>query len=397
MDTVASEKVGFSSERLKRLDAVIQRYVDEGRVPGVLMLVARHGKLAYCNNFGMMDIEAQRPTQPDAIYRIYSMTKAITSVATLMLFEENRFFLDEPVYEFIPELKDIRVYQAGGDPVTAERPMTIRHLLTHTSGLVYPSANSPVERMYDDADLFNRHVPLRDWIKKLTALPLLHQPGSEWHYSMSTDVLGYLVEVVSGMPFDEFLRKRIFEPLGMVDTAFYVPAEKVSRLVTLYGGGLWPISVERMGDYTQQPEWSSGGGGLVGTGGDYLRFCQMLLNGGELDGERLLGPRTVAYMTANHLSPEILAYKRTPAPGPGYGFGLGVQVLLDPVTAGRPGSVGEFGWSGAAYTHYWIDPVEDLVAVKMTQIIYRDEDDNEVERRDMNADLRIAVYQALVD
>lgn len=397
MDMVAPETVGFSSERLKRLDAVIQRYVDEERVPGVLMLVARHGKLAYCNSFGLMDIESQRPTQPDTIYRIYSMSKLITSAAVLMLHEENRFFLDEPVYEFIPEFRDVRVYQAGGDPVAPERPITIRHLLTHTSGLVYDTPNSPVERMYQDADLRNRDVPLNVWIKKLAAQPLLHQPGTEWHYSMSTDVLGYLVEVVSGMPFADFLRTRIFEPLVMVDTAFYVPAAKVNRLATLYGAGLWTIPNDRVGDYTQRPEWTSGGGGLVGTGMDYLRFCQMLLNGGELDGERLLGPRTIAYMATNHLSEEIRAYKRIPAPGPGYGFGLGVQVLLDPVAAGRPGSVGEYGWSGAAYTHFWIDPLEDLIAIKMTQIMYRDQDGNEVARRDMNADLRIAVYQALVD
>jgi CubicO group peptidase (beta-lactamase class C family) len=397
MEQVAPENVRFSSERLKRLDAVIQRYIDEGRVPGVLMLVARHGKLAYCNSFGMMDIEAQRPTQPDTIYRIYSMSKLVTSVAIMMLHEENRFFLDEPISEFIPEFKDVRVYAAGGNTVAAERPMTFRHLLTHTSGLVYDTPNSPVERLYQEADLRNRDVPLRDWIKKLAAQPLLHQPGTEWHYSMSTDVLGYLVEAISGMPFDEFLTKRIFEPLGMVDTAFYVPADKVNRLATLYGAGLWAVSNEQVGDYTQRPAWSSGGGGLVGTGMDYLRFCQMMLNGGELDGERLLGPRTVAYMATNHLSEEVRAYKRTPAPGPGYGFGLGVNVLLDPIAAGRPGSVGEYGWSGAAYTHYWIDPVEDLTVVKMTQIMYRDQDGNEVERRDMNADLRIAVYQALVD
>lgn len=394
MDTVAPEQVGFSSERLKRLDDTLQRYIDSGDMPGVTMMVARRGQLAYSKMLGMMDLETQRATQADTIYRIYSMTKPITSLAVLMLHEEGRFFLDEPIAEFIPEFGDMQVYVEGGDLATPERPMTIRHLLTHTSGMVYGSPHSPVERMYRDADIHGRNVPLHEWTLRLTKLPLMHQPGTVWHYGPSVDVLACLVEVVSGMPFADFLRTRIFEPLGMMDTAFYVPANKLDRLATLYGAGLWVMDAESMGDYTQPPIWQSGGGGLVATAMDYLRFCLMLRGGGELDGVRLLGRKTVSYMTSNHLIAGIDRTRRQT----GYGFGLGVDVLLDPVAAGRLSSAGEYGWSGGlASTHFWIDPAEDIVALKMTQIVYRGQNGKDVPHRELNTDLRTAVYQALID
>ncbi|MBZ0299176.1 MAG: beta-lactamase family protein [Anaerolineae bacterium] len=398
MDSVSPEKVGLSSSRLRRLDARIERYVDQGETPGVLMLIARHGQIAYCKGFGMMDIEARRPTREDTIYRIYSMSKPIISAAALMLYEEGRFYLDQPVAEFIPEFKDLRVYVEGGDPAPLDRPVTVHHLLTHTAGLTYDfHQSSPVDRLYEQGDLRNRDVPLRDWIKKLAALPLVNQPGTIWRYSMATDVLGHLVEVLSGQPLDAFLQARIFEPLGMTDSAFYVPAEKVDRLATLYGAGLWVIGADLVGDYTQKPRWFSGGGGLVSTAGDYLRFCEMLRRGGEFAGERLLGRKTVAYMTTNHLAPTMLPMKMDDKPDPGYGFGLGVNVMLDPPAAGRLASIGEFGWGGAAYTHFWIDPLEDLIAIKMTQIMYRTPDNQQAVYRDMHTDLRTAVYQALVD
>lgn len=393
MKPVAPEEVGLSSKRLKRLDTLIQHYIDEQGIPGVLMLIARHGKLAYSKPFGLMDIATHRSTQLDTIYRIYSMTKPVTCAAVMMLHEEGHFALSDPISDYIPEFADTPVY-VDGKQVPPERPITIQHLLTHTSGLVYAAGNSPVEQMNREADLHGRDVPLAEWVKRLAALPLMHHPGTVWHYGPSIDVLGYLVEVVAGIPFAEFLRTRIFQPLGMLDTDFYVPPAKLDRLATLYGEGLWVTDTESLGDYTQPPVWESGGGGLVSTGMDFLRFAQMLLNGGELDGVRLLGRKTVSYMTTNQLLSSIDRSRRQR----GYGYGFGVDVLLDPVAAGRVSSVGEYGWSGGlASTHFWVDPVEDLVAVKMTQIVHRDEAGNDVPHRDMNTDLRTAVYQALID
>ncbi len=397
MDTVNPETVGFDANRLRRLDTLIQQYVDRGDVPGALMVVARRGQVAYFNTFGMMDMARQRPTAEDTIYRIYSMTKPITSAAVLMLHEAGHFYLDEPVSAFIPEFADGHVYNPDGDPVPSQQPMTIRHLLTHTAGLSYGFDDTPVDQMYRDAMNpdgrgFNRAVPLKDFIRPLASLPLAHQPGTVWHYSVATDVLGYLVEVVSGLPLDEFFRQRIFEPLGMVDSGFHAPPDKHSRLATLYGAGLVDITAQRS-DFTQPTTLFSGGGGLVSTVTDYLRFCMMLRNGGELAGERLLGRKTVAYMTTSHLGPQV----NRDALQPGYGFGLGVEVLQDPVAAGRLSSVGEYGWGGLASTHFWIDPLEDIIVIKMTQIIYQDEQGLNVEHRDMNIDLRTTVYQALVD
>jgi CubicO group peptidase (beta-lactamase class C family) len=400
MDIIKPETVGFSSRRLSRVDDLIQRYIDAGELPGAQMLIARQGQVVYWRSFGLMDIEAGRATQEDTLYRIYSMTKPIVSAALLMLYEEGRFMLDEPVAAYIPEFKDVRVYNGSDEPLPLERPITIRHLLTHTAGLTYDFLkSSPVDDLYRDADLRNREVPLRDWIKKLAALPLVNQPGAAWRYSMATDVLGYLVEVLSGQPLDVFLRTRIFEPLGMVDTDFYAPPDKADRLAVLYGSGsgFWVIGPEHVGDFTVKPGWLSGGGGLVGSAADYLRFCLMLRGGGALDGERLLGRRTVAYMASNHVSAELLPLKVSGDPMWGYGFGLGVQVLFDPVLAGRLASAGEYGWSGAAYTHFWIDPVEDVIAIKMAQIMHNDPDGVAVPYRDMNNDLRTVVYQALVD
>lgn len=398
MQTITPEQAGFSTERLRRLDSLIERYIETGYVPGVQMLVARHGQVFYDRCFGWMNVEQQRPTVPDTIYRIYSMSKPITSVAALMLYEQGHFHLDEPVSAFIPEFKDVQVLGENGALVPPKRPMTIHHLMTHTAGLTYDFLQtSPVDRLYERADLRNRAVPLREWIKKLTALPLVNHPGTAWRYSMATDVLGYLVEVIAGMPLDTYLQKHIFEPLGMVDTSFYTPPEKADRLATLYGWGMWEIGADYVGDFTQPTQWLSGGGGLLSTMADYLRFCLMLRNRGELDGVRLLGPRTVDFMTSNHIPQAMLPLKSEPDPHYGYGFGLGVDVMLDPPAAGRMASVGEFGWGGAAYTHFWIDPAEDIIAIKMTQMMYRDSDGNAIPRRDMNTDLRTAVYQAFME
>ncbi len=284
----------------------------------------------------------------------------------------------------------------GADPLPLDRPITFHHIFTHTAGLSYDWLQSSlVDRLYMDADVRNRDVPLSEWVNKIAALPLVTQPGTAWRYSMATDVLGALVEVLSGMRLDDFLRTRIFEPLGMVDTDFYAPHDRADRLAQLYGTGLWVIGTEHVPDFTQQPGWMSGGGGLVSTTADYLRFCQMLLNKGELDGARLLGRKTVEYMTRNHLPADLLPMAMDANPSPGYGFGLGVNVLLDPAAAGRLASVGEFGWGGAAYTHFWIDPLEDLIAIKMTQIFHRTQDGKAAPFRDMHTDLRTAVYQAL--
>ncbi|MBN1284881.1 MAG: beta-lactamase family protein [Anaerolineae bacterium] len=370
----------------------MQRYVDEGTLPGALTLIARHGRVVYCECAGLMDIESRQPVQTDTIFRIYSMTKPITSVAVMMLYEENRFRLGEPVAEYLPEFADLKVFVDEDTRADLERPVTIHHLLTHTAGLTYGFIDdSPVDKMYQNAEVLRRVAPFEQVIAKLAEFPLVFQPGSLWRYSMAIDVLGYLVQVVSGMRFEDFLHEKIFQPLGMVDTAFYAPPEKAGRLATLYGSGLWRMKDADF-DHAQPPGWPSGGGGLVSTAGDYLRFCQMMLNGGELEGVRLLGRKTVELMTLNHLKPEQIA------PGTlGGGFGLGFGVVTDPAQMQVACSPGEFSWGGAASTVFWIDPVEDMIAIMMTQMMPATEDESPPPPYDFGGDLRAVVYQALVD
>ncbi len=368
--TVDATDVGVSTQRLERLAAGMQGMVDDGNLAGVVTLMARGGKLVHAHVAGVQDIESGAPLERDSIFRIYSMSKPITGVALMMLYEEGKWRLNEPVSRYIPGFADLKVHDgdsADGSPrlVDAERSMTMAELMSHSGGLAYGlgTANH-VDRLYREQRVLNADAPLQTMVDKLSDLPLLAQPGTRWYYSIGVDVQGYLVEELSGMPFAEFLQERIFDPLGMVDTAFYVPEEKLSRVALIYGegddGGLAPVD---MGPTrTSMPAGPSGGGGLWGTADDYLRFTQMLLNGGELDGVRLLAPRTVEMMGTNFLSPEALPTMR-----PGQGFGLDFATVHDPAAAGEPYAKGSYYWGGAAGTWFWIDPKTDLTFVGMIQ------------------------------
>lgn len=376
--------VGLSQERLERITALMQKHVEDGLLAGAVALVARDGKVAYLKSVGMQDKERGVEMKPDAIFRIASMTKPITSVAVMMLYEEGRFRLSDPVSKYLPEFKNMKVLAAGlaGDGgkaqeqlVPAKREITIRHLLTHTSGLTY-HWDARVGAKYAEAGithgLIQTEDALADGIKKLAQIPLVHQPGEAFTYSLSIDVLGRLVEAVSGMSFDEFLRKRMFEPLRMNDTSFYLPDSKVSRLAAVYGpdpnGALKRLSNGILGEgpmricvtypYEGPKRYCSGGGGLCSTISDYTRFCQMMLNGGELDGVRLLSPKTVALMTADHVGDL----------NPGSGFGLGFGVTRSLREAGELTSTGAYRWGGFWYTTFFIDPAEKLIGVCMVQL-----------------------------
>jgi len=351
----------------------MQGLVDEGRLAGITTMIARHGHIADFQTYGYQDMESDDPMNEDAIFRIYSMSKPITGVALMMLYEEGKFRLDDPVRRYIPELGNMQVAASWGPdgPVleAANHPMTIRELMTHTAGLAYGIGDPhPADRLYQREGVLDSRGTLRDMIDKLAELPLRQQPGSRWSYSIAVDVQGYLVEVLSGQPFDQFLQERIFDPLGMVDTGFHVPSENHIRFAQVYGydesGALVapppPDASDGPRPFLDPATFFSGGGGLVSTTMDYMRFCQMLLNGGEFDGVRLLSPTTVDMMRTNHLPREMGVYR------PGVGFGLDFSVVLDQMAAGG-GSVGEYSWGGAAGTWFWIDPVQDLVFVGMIQ------------------------------
>jgi CubicO group peptidase (beta-lactamase class C family) len=390
------EEVGMSSERLGRLDAAMQKAVDSGELPGAVVLIARDGQLVYAKSFGWQDREKKIPMRNDSIFRLYSMTKPVVSVAALMLVEEGRLGLQEPVSKYIPEFKEMKVgvesTDADGKPslklVDAKRQITVQDLLRHTSGLTYGVLGTlnAVKKMYKDAGIFSQKWVLADFAKALAKLPLQFQPGTTWEYSHSTDVLGRVVEVVSGQTLDVFLTGRIFEPLKMVDTAFQVPPEKQDRIAQpmpdVYTG-----KTPELIDVTQPATFFAGGHGLVSTAGDYLRFAQMLANGGELEGARILGPRTVEYMSSDHVNPQI---DKGPAflPGPGYGFGLGFATRIDRGQSEWPGSPGDYYWAGYAGTYFWIDPEEQLVPVLMTQEPLR--------RQTYRIQLRNLVYQSIL-
>jgi CubicO group peptidase (beta-lactamase class C family) len=382
LPSTSAEDVGMSGERLGRLATAMEQLTDERRLAGITTAVARHGKLAFFGTFGQRDIEANAPMSPDAIFRIYSMSKPITGVALMILYEEGKFRLSDPVAKYIPEFANLQV-AAGPKGTRLEKldhPITVRELMTHTAGFTYGSTSpSPVDQMYLKKQVLAFDGTLRDMITRLAEIPLSHQPGTAWKYSVAVDVQGYLVEALSGQTLDAFLQKRLFEPLNMLDTGFYVPKEKANRLAQIYAygsdGHLLPPSKfddttqaggvpirrdEVVARYLAPPTFLSGGGGLVSTAADYLRFAQMLLNGGELDGIRILSPLTVDLMRRNQLPREVKEIS------PGVGFGLDVAVVDDPVAADGI-SQGEYYWSGAAGTWFWIDPVEDLVFVGMIQ------------------------------
>jgi CubicO group peptidase (beta-lactamase class C family) len=398
--------VGFDAARLARIDDHFRAYVDDGRLPGWQVLVSRGGKVVHFSSYGQRDKEANLPVEADTIFRIYSMSKPITSVAAMMLFEEGAFELLTPVSRFIPSFANARVYLRGSaqKPLTVPvaEPVRVWHLLTHTAGLTYGFHHAhAVDEAYraagyewsspEDTDLA---AACDDWAR----LPLAFEPGTEWNYSVATDVLGRIVEVVSGQTLDRFLAERILEPLGMHDTHFSVPEKDRERLAALYAiapGIRGPIRYDLMGDAAlKPPTLLSGGGGLVSTIADYHRFTQLLLRHGELDGTRLLAPGTLELMAQNHLPGglDLEAVGRplfAETPFNGVGFGLGFSVLLDPVAAKTLGNRGEIAWGGAASTAFWVDPVDEVVAIFMTQLLPSS-------THPIRSELRQLVYQALI-
>ncbi len=366
----APESVGVSSDRLKRLDAGMKGLVDDKKLAGIVTLMARKGKVVHFTAHGKKDLGRPDPIAKDSIFRIYSMTKPVTGVAMLMLYEEGKWRLDDPVSRYIPEFAQLTVYTGenpDGTPKVepARRSMTMRELMTHTAGLAYGLVGShAVDKLFLKANVLDPAEPLSSMITRMAGLPLLAQPGTRWSYSSAVDVQGYLVEKLSGMSFAQFLETRLFTPLGMKDTAFYVPAAKTGRLARMHredeSGALFPS--DRESDPTVVPKGAFGGHGLFSTATDYARFAQMLLDGGELGGTRILAPRTAEMFRTNHVLAEPLKTMRQ-----GQGWGLGPQVIMDAAASGEPYSDGSFHWWGIGGTWFWVDPAKDLVFVGMIQ------------------------------
>jgi len=413
------EKLGFSSQRLARIDQRMERYIEEQQLSGTMTLIARKGEVVHCACCGMRDIENQTPLTEDTIFRIYSMTKPITSVAAMMLYEEGLFQLDDPVAKYLPAFADTKVYSGSGfggmELVDQQREMTIQHLMSHTAGLSYGwFLDTPVEDGYRRAKLMDRNKPLDKFVAEIAKLPLLYQPGTQWRYSLATDVLGHLVEVISGKSLDTFFAEEIFQPLGMVDTGFHVPTKDADRLASMYrptdppprsliinmlpkgetgkieNCALHCIDRASTSPYLEPSAFLSGGGGLLSTTTDYLRFAQMLLNGGELDGTRLLGRKTLEMMRTNYLPDALMPIEIGGDYIYGTGFGLGFSIVTNVPQSGVLGSEGNYGWSGAATTNFWIDPQEELLGISMTQFM-------PTGHYPFTRDFRLLTYQALVD
>jgi len=403
------EEAGFSSERLGHITQFFQNAVDKGAIPGAVLLVARSGKVVYRQAIGYQDREKKTPMKTDAMFRIFSMTKPIASVAVMMLAEESKIDVMAPVTQYLPEFKDVKVGvekmdPAGGKPTLSleapARPITVQDLLRHTSGMVYgPFGNSLVHQAYNQANLFDSGQTLSEFVTKLSKLPLAHQPGTVWEYGMSVDVLGRIVEVVSGMPFDRFIEERITNPLGMHDTGFYLTPSQALRMAEPQvdaATGKRPELGKVMDLTKEKVKWFSGGGGLLSTASDYARFCQMLVNGGELDGVRLLSPKTLAVMTSDQVPPGAsrvgnlqITQDLTPIPELGQSFGLGFAVRTQAGHSSVSGSLGDYFWAGAAGTYFWIDPQEKLYALMLVQMPF-------VEAGPYRRGLREIVYGALV-
>ncbi len=427
MRSVRPDREGFDVERLQRIDTYMNGQVEAGVMVGGLGMIARNGNIVYSSQWGQSDRENSIPMTEDAIFRIYSMTKPITGVALMMLHEEGKFLLDDPVAKYLPELADLSLSVSTADGETSavsdgtqsstqgegqagtagatrkpKRQPTVRDLMRHTAGFTYGVfGNTEVDKQYRDAGLLRDHPDLGDFITKLGKIPLQYEPGERWHYSVSVDVQGALVERLSGMKFSEFLKARIFDPLDMPDTSFTIRPDKRDRFAQMYApkgtpGGLdaWltpnaSTEIEVAPEYANrgfQPgaTFESGGGGLISTAMDYLRFSQMMLNGGELDGVRLLSPGTVELMARDHMGDVTMGFGR-----PGVGFGLDFAVLKDPGTAGDVGSAGEFNWGGAAGTRFWIDPERQIVGVFMVQILPH--------RTDLASKFKVLSYAALTE
>jgi len=380
---LAPKRAGFAPERINRITEHLDKnYIATGKIAGCQTLVARHGHVAYFKSQGMMDRERRTPLADDTIFRLYSMTKPITSVALMTLFEQGHFQLNDPVSRYIPAWRGHKVWVSGEgssmETVAPSRPMTMRHVLSHSGGLTYGATNHPVDRVYREVGVGRgAGETLSGFAEKLAKVPLRYQPGERWMYSLSTDVCGYLVEAISGRRFDQYLQEAIFDPLDMKDTSFMVAQRKADRFAANYerqaDKSLKLIDDPERSNYLKQPTFFSGGGGLTGTTADYLRFCEMLRRGGELDGVRILGPRTIELMHLNHLAGgkdlsqmAIGAFSETAYEG--VGFGLGFAMTLGQVEAGALGG-GDYYWGGAASTIFWVDPREDMVVIFMTQLM----------------------------
>ena len=396
---------GFDSQRLARVAALVDRYVAEGKLAGAQVQVAHRGEVALRHTVGRADVASDRPLGDDAIYRIYSMTKPITSIALMQLYEQGRVLLEDPVSAYIPEFAEMQVFTGGTPTAPKVRPaqtvMTVKDVLTHASGLTYGFFfQNNLDAMYREDGLGNFELPdytLEEGMRLLAAKPLAFDPGTAWNYSMSTDVCGRLVEVISGMGLDEYFAEHITGPLGMADTAFHVPADKKHRFTSNYAltpdEPLLIVDSFDASPYLSPPVFLSGGGGLVGTVDDYQRFVDMLLNGGELDGRRIIGRKTLEYMTINHLPEgktlnELGQSLFSEAVMEGMGFGLGFSTLVDPARNGAVSSGGEFAWGGAASTAFWVDPAEEITCVFMTQLMPSSS-------YPLRRELKATVYQAL--
>lgn len=388
--SAAPHEVGLSVDRLAHISATAQEFIDQKQLAGAVTVVARCGKVAHFEAYGMMDIAANKPMQKDTIFRIYSMTKPIAAAAVMMLCEEGKLQLDASASRYLPELGGLKVAAAADAEtlllVEADRDMTVRDLMRHTSGLPgaarYMAGQTAVDKRYREEGLHLLHeCDLQEMVERLGRIPLLYQPGTKWHYSIAADVLGRLIEVVSGQPFDVFLAERIFQPLGMVDTGFYVPAEKIDRLAGMYGptpeGGLQIIDAPEGGtghvsenSFIEKPKFLSAGGGLVSTAADFARFCLMLLSRGTLAGKRLMKTESVELMTRNHLPKHLIPLDKKPNKRyAGLGFGLGVSVRVQQTDWVPASQVGEYGWIGGTSTEFWISPKDELVTITLAQHI----------------------------
>lgn len=405
MTKTKPEDVGLSSERLGRIAGWAEKLVADRKLPGLVTMVARRGQVAHLETFGHADVERAKPMSTDTIFRIYSMTKPLTSVAIMMLYEEGRFQLDDPITRFLPYFKNQRVWTGGGNKAKLEtepasRDITFRDLLTHTSGLTYGFLEATlVDALYRErgVDFQLPKLELGPMTELAASLPLLAQPGAEWNYSIATDVLGHLVAVISGEPFEKFLARRVIEPLGMIDTAFVVKPENHARLAAMYGpqegGGIKLLDDPTRSRYLAPRMLYSGGGGLTSTVADYWRFCCFMLNKGELDGKRLLGRKTVELMTSNHLRGDMADMGQprfSESSYEGVGFGLGFSVMIDPAKAQILGTSGEYAWGGAASTAFWVDPVEDMAVILLTQLMPSS-------TYPIRRELRVLSYQAVID
>jgi CubicO group peptidase (beta-lactamase class C family) len=409
--TTAPESVGMSSARLERIAPVMQSYVASRGVVGISTMISRRGEIVHSEQFGFQDSEAALPLSPDTIFRIYSMTKPIVSTALMLLHEEGAFQLEQPVAQYLPAFATTKVLSDDGTLVDQARPMQIRDVLSHTSGLTYDFlSDTPVAQMYRDARIMNDATrPLGALIDELATIPLAFQPGTRWHYSVGIDVAARLIEVLSGQSLGDFLHERLFAPLGMVDTGFVVADDQLHRVSAMYGlpdligenysaiqlmeaalsGFNERIDVSATYPTSTPDVFQRGGLGLFSTSADYMRFAQMLANYGTLDGERIIGRKTLELMHTNHLPAALLPYELLGLPVPGMGFGLGSRVMLDVAATAGPGSAGEYGWAGAAKTYYWVDPAEELVGLFMTQYM--------TGMLQPDRDFRSLVYRAIDD